>query len=71
MSKPVKTEAELIAIARTQLKVYADGPDEFEIYVPGSITSAHGSCAPGVDREILSSSSFISADTSANRGVLK
>jgi hypothetical protein len=29
------------------------------------------SCAPGVEREILSSSSFMSADTSANRGVLK
>ena len=29
------------------------------------------SCAPGVEREILSSSSFMSADTSPKRGVLK
>ena len=29
------------------------------------------SCAPGVEREIFSSSSFMSADTSAKRGVLK
>ena len=27
MSKPVKTEAELIAMARTELKVHADCPD--------------------------------------------
>jgi hypothetical protein len=33
MSKPVKTEAELIAMARAELKVHADGPDEFEISV--------------------------------------
>src|ERR1700686_5192625 len=34
-------------------------------------TSQRLSCALGVDREILSSSSFMSADTSAKRGVLK
>jgi len=28
-------------------------------------------CALGVERELLSSTSFMSADTSANRGVLK
>ena len=27
MSKPTKTEAELIAMARAELKVHADGPD--------------------------------------------
>ena len=31
MSKPVKTEAELIAMARTELKVHADCPDGIEI----------------------------------------
>ena len=33
MSKPAKTEAELIAMARAELKAHADGPDEFEISV--------------------------------------
>ena len=33
MSKPVKTEAELIAMARAELKVHADGPDDIEISV--------------------------------------
>jgi hypothetical protein len=33
MSKPVKTEAELIAMARAELKVHADCPDGIEIYV--------------------------------------
>jgi hypothetical protein len=31
MTKPVKTEAELIAMARAELKVHADGPDDIEI----------------------------------------
>ena len=31
MSKPVKTEAELIAMARAELKVHADCPDGIEI----------------------------------------
>ena len=33
MSKPVKTEAELIAMARVELKVHVDGPDEIAISV--------------------------------------
>ena len=33
MSKPVKTEAELIAMARGELKVHADCPDGIEISV--------------------------------------
>jgi hypothetical protein len=33
MSKPVKTEAELIAMARAQLKVHADCPDGIVISV--------------------------------------
>jgi hypothetical protein len=36
------------------------------------VKTAQGlSCAPGVEREISSSSSFMSADTSPKRGVLK
>lgn len=33
MSKPTKTEAELIMMARAELKVHADCPDGIEIYV--------------------------------------
>ena len=33
MSKPVKTEAELIAMARAELKAHADCPDGIEIFV--------------------------------------
>jgi hypothetical protein len=33
MSKPVKTEAELIAMAKAELKVHADGPDGIVISV--------------------------------------
>jgi hypothetical protein len=33
MSKPVKTEAELIAMAKTELKVHADCPDGIVISV--------------------------------------
>jgi hypothetical protein len=33
MSKPAKTEAELIAMARTELKVHADCPDGIVISV--------------------------------------
>ena len=33
MSKPLKTEAELIAMARAELKVHADCPDGMEISV--------------------------------------
>jgi hypothetical protein len=33
MSKPSKTEAELIAMARTELKVHADCPDGIAIFV--------------------------------------
>ena len=33
MRKPVKTEAELIAMARAELKVHVDGPDEIVISV--------------------------------------
>jgi hypothetical protein len=33
MSKPVKTEAELIAMARTELKVHVDCPDGIVISV--------------------------------------
>jgi hypothetical protein len=33
MSKPVKTEAELIAMARAELKIHADCPDGVEISV--------------------------------------
>jgi hypothetical protein len=33
MSKPVKTEAELIAMARAELKVHADCPDGIAIVV--------------------------------------
>ena len=33
MSKPVKTEAELIAMARAELKVHANCPDGIEIFV--------------------------------------
>ena len=33
MSKPVKTEAELIAMAKAELKVHADCPDGIEISV--------------------------------------
>lgn len=33
MSKPAKTEAELIAMARAELKVHVDCPDGIEIYV--------------------------------------
>ena len=33
MSKPEKTEAELIAMARTELKVHADCPDGIDISV--------------------------------------
>jgi hypothetical protein len=33
MSKPTKTEAELIAMARTELKVHADCPDGIRISV--------------------------------------
>jgi len=33
MSKPAKTEAELIAMARAELKVHADCPDGIEISV--------------------------------------
>jgi hypothetical protein len=33
MSKPTKTEAELIALARAELKVHADCPDGITIFV--------------------------------------
>ena len=33
MSKPTKTEAELIATARAELKVHADCPDAIAIFV--------------------------------------
>jgi hypothetical protein len=33
MSKPAKTEAELIAMARAELKVHVDGPDGIVISV--------------------------------------
>jgi hypothetical protein len=33
MSKPAKTEAELIAMARAELKVHVDCPDGIEIFV--------------------------------------
>jgi hypothetical protein len=33
MSKPFKTEAELIAMARAELKVHADGPDGMVISI--------------------------------------
>jgi hypothetical protein len=33
MSKPVKTEAELVAMARAELKVHANCPDEITIVV--------------------------------------
>ena len=33
MSKPIKTEAELIAMARVELKVHADCPDGIDISV--------------------------------------
>jgi hypothetical protein len=33
MSKPTKTEAELIAMARAELKVHADCPDGIAIFV--------------------------------------
>ncbi len=33
MSKPVKTEAELIALARAELKAHVDGPDGIVISV--------------------------------------
>lgn len=33
MSKPIKTEAELIAMARAELKVHADCPDGIDISV--------------------------------------
>jgi len=36
MSKPTKTEAELIAMARAELKVHADCPDGISIAVLGS-----------------------------------
>jgi hypothetical protein len=36
MSKPSKTEAELIAMARAELKVHADCPDGIAIFVLGS-----------------------------------
>ena len=36
-----------------------------------SLRAQELSCAPGVEREISSSSSFMSADTSANSGVLR
>jgi hypothetical protein len=39
MSKPVKSAAELIALARAELKVHADCPDGIEISV---ISSADG-----------------------------
>jgi hypothetical protein len=35
MSKPIRTAAELIAMARTELKAHVDGPDGFEIVVIG------------------------------------
>ncbi|MBR0754581.1 hypothetical protein JQ604_20545 [Bradyrhizobium jicamae] len=33
MSKPIKTEAELIGMARAELKAHADGPDGFDISI--------------------------------------
>ena len=33
MSKPLKTEAELVAMARAELKAHTDGPDGIEISV--------------------------------------
>jgi hypothetical protein len=33
MSKPTKTEAELVAMARAELKVHADCPDGIRIFV--------------------------------------
>ncbi|MGY4311502.1 MULTISPECIES: hypothetical protein [Bradyrhizobium] len=33
MSKPIKTEAELVAMARAELKVHADCPDGIDISV--------------------------------------
>ena len=33
MSKPAKTEAELIAMARAELKAHADGPDGLAISI--------------------------------------
>lgn len=33
MSKPVKTEAELIAMARAELKVHADPPDGMQVSI--------------------------------------
>ncbi|BBB98747.1 MULTISPECIES: hypothetical protein [Bradyrhizobium] len=34
MSKPIKTEAELIEMARAELKAHADCPDGIDISVP-------------------------------------
>lgn len=39
MSKPVKTEAELIAMARAELKVHADCPDGMTISI---LRDGHG-----------------------------
>jgi hypothetical protein len=36
MSKPTRTEAELIAMAETELKAHADCPDGIVIFVRGS-----------------------------------
>ena len=36
MSKPTKTEAELVAMARAELKVHADCPDGIEISIIGA-----------------------------------
>jgi hypothetical protein len=36
MSKPTKTEAELVAMARAELKVHSDCPDGIMIFVLGS-----------------------------------
>jgi hypothetical protein len=36
MSKPIKTEAELIAMAKAELKVHADCPDGIVISVVGA-----------------------------------
>jgi len=39
MTKPAKTEAELVAMARAELKVHADGPDGIKI---SAIRTAQG-----------------------------
>ena len=56
MSKPIKTEAELIAMAKAELKVHADCPDGIVISVLGAGDSWE--FRAGADQATIAKSGF-------------